>query len=205
MLFASARFWLLDFFGHVVDHDPLRDCLFSVTPPPGRYPGLFFFADTVSQEQFTVTLRKAVSLPMPIPQLQATRLPSGVVTLRRLDGSGRFLRSVENAGIDFLATEARDWEHFFILSEQLMHGYAILSQPEISVITCENGEEGADTVLPPMSFAQGHLGVIGPYSFSLAANLPELENLSLLEAGQSGKLRLRTVDGSGITLDVKRA
>ena len=200
MLFASDRFWLLDFFGHVVDHDPLRDCLFSVVPPPGRYPGLFFFADTVSQPQFAVTLRKAVSLPVPIPKLLATRQPSGVVTLQRLDGSGRYLRSVENDGIDFLATEAKDWEQFFILSEQMMHAYAILSQADVSVITNQEGE-----TLPPMTFAQGHRGVIGPVSFSLAANLPELEALAMLEPGQAVDLALKTIEGETVILSVRRA
>ncbi|WP_025886352.1 hypothetical protein [Asaia prunellae] len=98
MLYGSTRFWLLDFFGHVVDHDPLRDCLFSITPSPGRYPGLFFFADNVSLAEFPVTLRKVVSLPMPIPQLLAKRLPNGLVTLQRMDGTSRFLRSIENEG-----------------------------------------------------------------------------------------------------------
>jgi len=199
MLYASARFWLLDFFGQVVDHDPLRDCLFSVVPSPGRYPGLFFFADTVAQEQFTVTLRKVVSLPMPIPQLQATRLPSGLVTLQRLDGSGRYLRSEENAGIDFHATEAKDWEQFFILSEPMMHAYAILSQDKVSTITAPDG-----TSLPPMTFAQGHAGVIGPCRFSLAANLPALEDIAGLEPGASTELMLRLTDGETRTLTVTR-
>ncbi|GBQ82760.1 hypothetical protein [Asaia krungthepensis] len=200
MLYASARFWLLDFFGHVVDHDPLRDCLFSVVPPPGRYPGLFFFADSVALQQFTVTLRKIVSLPVPIPQLQATRQTNGLITLQRLDGTGRYLRSVENAGIDFQATEAKDWEHFLILSEPMMHSYAILSQGEVSVITDPDEE-----ILSPMSFVEGFKGRIGPHDFSLAANLTALEDLSSLEVGSGAPLVLRTDQGEEITLTVTRS
>ncbi|RUT24471.1 hypothetical protein C0V97_16505 [Asaia sp. W19] len=200
MYFASSRFWLLDFFGHVVDHDALRDCLFSVSPPPGRYPGLFFFADDVSTDQFPVILRKIVSLPMPIPPLQARRLNTGLVTLQRSDGTGRYLRSVENDGIDFQATEAKDWEHFFILSEPMMHAYAILSQEAVSTITDDTG-----VTMPPLVLAQGHKGRIGDYSFSLAANLPALEALSSLEPGHTVPLTLRTDHGREITFTITRS
>ncbi|NVN44619.1 hypothetical protein HW537_11995 [Asaia siamensis] len=200
MLYASARFWLLDFFGQVVDHDPLRDCLFSVTPPPGRYPGLFFFADNASLAEFTVTLRKVVSLPRPIPQLLANRLPSGVVTLRRMDGTGRYLRSIENEGIDFQATEAKDWEQFFILSEPMMHSYAILSQAAVSTITDEQG-----VVQAPLRFVQGHNGQIGDRVFSLATNLPALEEIASLGAGAAAALVLSARNGDSVTLQITRS
>lgn len=200
MLYASARFWLLDFFGHVVDHDPLRDCLFSITPPPGRYPGLFFFADNVLLAEFTVTLRKVVSLPMPIPQLLATRLPNGVVTLRRMDGTGRYLRSVENEGIDFQAIQAKDWEHFFILSEPMMHAYAILSQDSVSTITNEQGE-----VQAPLRLVQGHNGQIGDSVFSLATNLSAIEDVASLGAGAAATLVLSTRSGDRVTFQVTRS
>ncbi|GAB6855238.1 hypothetical protein [Asaia astilbis] len=200
MLFASSRFWLLDFFGHVVEHDPLRDCLFSVTPPPGRYPGLFFFADNVALDSFTVTLRKVVSLPMPLPPLQATRLSNGLFTFQRKDGSGRFLRSVENEGIDFQATEAKDWEHFFILSEQMLHAFAILSQEAVSTVTTEEGE-----ILAPLRVVQGHNGKIGELVFSLATNMSALEAMSGLGTGETAPLPLVTRDGQQVTLAVTRS
>ncbi|GBQ11204.1 hypothetical protein [Swaminathania salitolerans] len=200
MYFSASRYWLLDYFGHVLDHDVLRDCLVPVVPPPGRYPGLFFFADDVTLDRFPVALRKVVSLPRPFPALQARKLPSGLVTLEAQDGSGRYLRSVENEGIDFRVVPPQDWEHFFVLSEPMMHAYAILGQPEIGTIRAMSGE-----TLEALRFVRGHGGQIGPYAFSLSRNTPALEALASLAPGTEESLTLVTREDESIVLSVARA
>lgn len=200
MYFVAARFWILDFFGRVLDHNVLRDSLFAITPPPGRYPGLFFFADDVSLERFPVTLRKGVSLPMPIPPLQAIRQTNGLVLLQRTDGSGRYLRSVENDGVDFSATEARDWEHFFLLSEPMIRAYAILSQGEVSVIMDPDGVRQE-----PLRLVQGHAACIGEIVFSIVHHADALEAVASLGSGEEMALILHDRSGDERRFIVRRS
>ena len=175
MCLASLRFWLLDVFGRIVTHDSLRDCLAATPFFPERYPGLFFFADDVSPEHFPVILRKVVSLPMPIPPLQAHRQLDGTITLQRTDGTMRYMRSIENDRIDFTAQEARDWEHFLMVSEEMLRAFAILSQPEVStILSAESG------VQPPLTLVADHKAKIGEVSFPLVKNRDVFERIGAL-------------------------
>lgn len=118
--YAGARYWLLDFFGDIIEHDLMRDRLHSAKPTPGQYPGIFFYAQDIDSAPFDVDLRKAVSLPVPLPPLRAISIPgqAHIIALQRRDGDQRYMRSIHNGHLDFMATTPDQWEYFLPLSSR---------------------------------------------------------------------------------------
>ncbi|AOX17829.1 hypothetical protein [Kozakia baliensis] len=198
--YAGARYWLLDFFGDIVEHDLMRDRLHSAKPTPGQYPGIFFYAQDIDSAPFDVDLRKAVSLPVPLPPLRAISIPgqAHIIALQRRDGDQRYMRSIHNGHLDFMATTPDQWEYFLPLSEQMLHSFAILGQEKICAISHEDGR-----ALPPLELIWHHRGRIGEYEFSLGDNIQTLEEVSSLPAGQEAPLELKT-DSESLRLKLRR-
>lgn len=170
--FSLRRYWLLDYFGRFVDLDLLRDHINTIYPAPGRVPSIFFRAPNPLPERFEVTLEKAVSLPMPIPKLEAQITSGNKATfLSHEGGEARFMRSTPDHHIHFDAKHPDEWEQFSILTDGFLRACATLLNGDRVRITSETGEE-----LGPMRLMEGHQISMGHDVYRLSDNMEVIES-----------------------------
>lgn len=193
---AGSRFWLMDYFGDVLDQDTLRDTLARRAVFGHGYPGIFFFTDNPVATPYDVDLRKAVSLPMPLPALQAVATGRENLIALKLRGSAPALyltsfriRNDPNQRFRTTATTVRAWEHFLPISEALLHTFLILGDTTRADIRDEEGNR-----LPPLQIQPGQLGAIGTLLFPLSTNVVDLETVAALHANEETVLTLQSGD-----------
>lgn len=187
------RYWLLDWFGHMVDLDVLRDRPNTTRADYKRLPAMFITARVQQAAPFAVMLHKGVSLPMPLPDLEARMISDHIVNLRTLNPDNeRFMRSTPDFTITFDAKEAKEWERYALLSESFMYMSGILADPNAVSVGSKSGDE-----LGPMRFAQQHQFAFGDLTFPIAANIATLEAFSRrLPLKEDVILTLETPDGA---------
>lgn len=194
---SGQRYWLLDHFGGMLDHDVLHDRM-TTRPVTGQtYPGLFFYAEDVTAPPFDVDLRKIVSLPMPLPALRAVPTDyTGLIALAlRETRPVTYLTSTLFDHLHDDATEVREWERFLPVSEALLHALVIASDTGLSTLST-----GEDATPGPLVIEHGHHARIGDLAFPLGENAERLEQIATLPPGTSHTVTLMTRNGPRDTL-----
>jgi len=188
---GMSRYWLLDFFGDILDFDPMLDRIYCRRLSGLSYPGLFFYADDAFSTPYDVSLRKIVSMPSPFPVLRAVEAGDSLIALEvQGEERPRYLRSLMHDQIDFRGEHINDWERFLPLSERLVHALLILANDQLSRI--ENAE-GAS--LGPATFHDGFRIAIGGMLHALTQEHAALETIASLPSGANVTLSRETNDG----------
>jgi hypothetical protein len=197
---TGPRYWLMDWHGRVMDHDPVQDRLVMQDITVDRYPGIWFTCEDPEQRPMPIDLRKTVSLPSPLPRLTAIETGDGLVGLRdeeaeRAGRAGPYAKSVNMGPFELGSNVLAGWERFAIISEPMLHGILILAQPHLSEIRDEDGQS-----LPPLGIIPEIRCEIGDIRVPVVAMRPALEQVAGLASGTDLAIELASEPARRITV-----
>lgn len=185
------RVWFLDCFGHIISYAPSQNRLirtpFQSTLMSGFVPSPF----PIPQEA-ELTWWTLYGEQLPIEPLIMKKIRKGLVKLQK-KGVNEFL-SINPRSDDLgFVTGVNAWEQFLPVTEAILQGLALISDPDMSHITETTSSQPVKhfSFLPPSENKPGG-GRLGDIIFNLYDNLPNLSALSTIKEGE-----VRTISLTG--------
>ncbi|GBQ63372.1 hypothetical protein AA103196_0573 [Ameyamaea chiangmaiensis NBRC 103196] len=202
----AEGYWLYDWFGRFLDHDPGPDRLVArpCAIARGGRPGLSLVglsARTAVGDP--VRLVKRVTAPMPLPTLCSEASGRGGIALRVTDRDGpfaafhnRMLTATDDGQVRHRAQAIRGWEMFLPLTPVEAMGLERLMDADTMAVSRPNGE----AVVGDRARRQDFTLVVAGRDVPVVPNLDALRQLGALEPGGGVSLTLQTRD-SPLRLD----
>ncbi|GBR67697.1 hypothetical protein GKA01_06970 [Gluconobacter kanchanaburiensis NBRC 103587] len=188
----NIRLWFMDWYGWMLDHDPLKDTPTRTPFQPGRLPGLSAVVPAPLSFPCSPVMEKRVSMPRPFPELEMQELSNNRVAFF-VPRSGTYLRSVPvpTPYVDYTGSTPLGWESFLPLTLNMLRGLSLIMTPGALRI-----ENGTGDLLTAPSFEEEMTLRFGDRTFPLFLNPAALSQLGQLAAGQSASLSVTWENGA---------
>ncbi|MDF7673304.1 hypothetical protein PT277_00295 [Acetobacteraceae bacterium ESL0709] len=190
-----TRFWLIDWYGHIIGHDPIRDELIRQPFASGEYPDLFALAPMPLQLPAPAVLRKRSSLPRSLPDLEMVDAGDNRIGLRVKDRNTWFSINPRNELTHFNSAALMGWEMFAPLTLEMLNGLSALVDRKLATVTDNNGQE----VGPLQFFSQGdggHMVSLGDFKFRINENLNVLRTIGEMTPDSTLKVTFKPAEGT---------
>lgn len=197
----TLRLWFMDWYGWMLDHDPLKDAPNRTPFQPGRLPGLSAVVPAPFQLPCRPFMEKRVSMPKPFPELEMQELPHNRIAFL-VPRTGTYLRATPhlNASADYLAPHPLGWETFLPLTMEMLRGLSLLMTPDAVKL-----EDEAGAFLPAPSFAEEMTLRFGDRSLPLFLNTAALIQIGEIMPGNTARIALTwQVDSPPASLAIHR-
>ncbi|MBR0558914.1 hypothetical protein [Neokomagataea anthophila] len=193
---AATSLYLMDWHGHFLSHDPMRD-RFSVSPfNPGILPDLTINAPKHFSLPTDIQFIKHISMPKPFPTCIMDDAGGGYVSLF-FPQKQRYLTCLpipeqqEQAVIR--AEFVHGWEKFIPFTPAALRGLSLLMLPELYSIISKDGRPVSALTLHPHS----NIGSIDGFNISIVDNIRNFDligkentEINLINQENSEKLSL---------------
>lgn len=182
----TLRLWFMDWFGSLLNHNPLKDIVSRSPFQPGRLPGLSAIVPAPLQLPCRPFMEKRVSMPRPFPEMEMQELPHNRVAFF-LPKHNTYLISVPFApdAVDYYSPAQKEWETFLPLTVEMLRGLSLLMTPDSLKL-----EDDTGTVLPVPLFEEGMTLRFGDRHLPLFLNTEALIRISHIPSGNSSQIDL---------------
>lgn len=187
---SLTRIWFIDWYGCIIDHDPIRDELIRRGFTSGEYPDLFLLAPVPMKLPMSAVLRKRSSLPRTLPELELVDASDGLVALYAKDRDAYFSINPRNELTNFAAQSIMGWERFVPLTLEMLNGVSNLVDPARATVVDSSGKTCT------MNFDGENMYSLGNFNFAITTNADTLTTIGNLEAGKELKFTLKGTEGS---------
>lgn len=189
-----TRFWLIDWYGHIIGHDPIRDELIRQPLKSSDYPDLFLLAPMPLKLPAPAVLRKRSSLPRSLPELEMVDAGENRIGLRTVDRNTWFSINPRNELTHFNAAALMGWEKLAPLTLEMLNGMSALMDRKLATVSDSNGQE----VGPLHFYSQGdggHLVSLGDFKFRINQNLNVLRTIGEMSPNSTLKVTFKPDEG----------
>lgn len=182
----TLRLWLMDWYGWMLDHDPLRDVPTRTPFQPGRLPGLSAVVPATFQLPCRPFMEKRVSMPRSFPELEMQELPQNRVAFL-VPKTGTYLRiaPIPTSSVDYLASRPLGWETFLPLTMEMLRGLSLLMTPDALRLENDTG-----TFLPTPVFIEEMTLRFGDRDLPLFLNTAALIQIGQIMPGHTARIAL---------------
>lgn len=186
----TQQLWFMDWYGWMLDHDPLKDAVTRNLFQPGRLPGLSAVVPAPLVLPCRPLMQKRVSMPRPFRELELQEWPDNRVVFF-VPKTATYLRSVPVAPsfVDYLPAEPGGWETFLPLTLDMLRGLSLLMTPDMLKL-----EDEAGVFLPAPVFAEEMTLRFGDRFLPLHHNTPVLTQIGQIMPGDTAQLSLTWQD-----------
>lgn len=199
---SLTRLWLIDWFGHIIDHDPIRDSLIRRPFMPNEYPDLFALAPVPLNLPSTAVLRKRSSLPRSLPHLEMVDAGDNLIGLRVKDRDTWFSVNPRNELTHFNAASLLGWEKFTPMTFEMLNGLSALVDRNIATVLNNKREECKAADFYPQG---DNVVVLDDFQFMLGRNIDQLHKIGELTPEKEIHITLTGRDeGTKQSFTVKR-
>ncbi|QHI96265.1 hypothetical protein GT348_08545 [Aristophania vespae] len=188
-----TRLWLIDWFGHIIGHDPIRDELIRQPFTSGEYPDLFLLASVPLQLPATAVLRKRSSLPRSLPELEMVDAKNNLIGLRVKDRDTWFSVNPRNELTHFNSAALMGWEMFAPLTLEMLNGLSALIDRKVATVSDSSGQEVAPLTFKPEG---DNIARLGDFSFMIGQNLNVLRTIGEMSPDSTLKVTFKPAEGS---------
>ncbi|MXV45131.1 hypothetical protein GS501_08790 [Saccharibacter sp. 17.LH.SD] len=183
-----THLWLLDWFGHIIDHDPIRDELIRRPFTPYNYPDLFALAPLPLKLPATAMLRKRSTLPRAFPDLEMVDAGDNLIGLRVKERNSWFSINPRNELTHFNAASLMGWEKFSPLTIEMFNGLSALIDRNSSAILDSEGKECGPAHFRPEG---DNVVVLQDFQFCTGRNARQLHAIGELTPGNETTITLQ--------------
>nr|WP_294914209.1 hypothetical protein [uncultured Neokomagataea sp.] len=190
---TAVSLYLMDWHGHLLSHDPMRD-IFSVAPfSPGKLPDLTIRAPKDFSLPTEIHFAKHISMPKLFPTCIMNDAGEGYVSLF-FPHTQRYLTSLpapeqqEQAPIRAMAVHG--WEKFIPFTPTALRGLSLLMLPELCSITSEDGNIVSALTINNRS----NIGFIDNKNIKISENIHVFEKIGILKTGESKKISFKNLN-----------
>lgn len=200
-----TRLWLIDWYGHIIDHDPIRDELIRRPFTGGEYPDLFALASVPLRLPAPAVLRKRSSLPRSLPDLEMVDAGDNRIGLRDKERNTWFSINPRNELTHFNAAALMGWEKLTPLTLEMLNGLSALIDRKLATVTDSKNQE-----VGPLTFYSqgdgGQLVALGDFNFRINENLNVLRTIGEMSTDSTLKVTFKSaeVTAAPATFTVKR-
>ncbi|PHI95446.1 hypothetical protein BG621_06725 [Parasaccharibacter apium] len=192
------RVWFFDCFGHIISYAPSQSRLIR-TPFQGTLMNGFIPSPFPLPPQADLTWWNLNGEQLPVEPLIMKKIRRGLVKLQKKDANEFLSINPRSDDLGFV-TGVNAWEQFLPVTERMLQGLALISDPDMSHITAEASSKqvGHFSFLPPSDNKPGG-GRIGEVVINLYDNLPSLAALSSIKEGEDHTISFTNYDNESVS------
>lgn len=199
---SLTRLWLIDWFGHIIDHDPIRDELIRRPFTPNEYPDLFALAPVPLSLPSTAVLRKRSSLPRSLPDIEMVDAGDNLIGLRVKDRETWFSINPRNELTHFNAASLMGWEKLTPMTFEMLNGLSALIDRSVATVINAKGQECDAADFRPEG---DNVVVLNGFQFTMGRNADQLRTIGELAPGKEVRVSLKGWEGdTQQTFTIKR-
>ncbi|WP_068171412.1 hypothetical protein [Neokomagataea thailandica] len=199
---ADISLYFMDWHGHLLSHDPMRD-IFSLMPfTPGLLPHLTTKVPSPRSLPAEVRFIKHTSMPKPFPTCSMVDAEDGYVALF-FPHRQRYLTCLpapeQHEQAPIRAEFVQGWEKLIPFTATALRGLSLLMLPQRCAITSEHGSIIAPLTINPRS----NIGLMDTHNIYTSKNINTFEDIGNLQLGDYKEISLNTLDGTDKKFYVK--